>query len=238
MPMTNEVPPRPAVSLRRLVPIVLLVAAGAAFVAAGGHKWLTLSRLAQNRAWLCAFTARLGWAGVALYVAVYAVVVALAVPGGAILTVAGGFLFGTWVGAVSAVIGATCGAACVFLAARAGFGDLAQRAGPFLARLEAGFRADAFNYLLFLRLIPLFPFWLVNLIPALAGVSLPIFLAATFLGIIPGTFIYASLGSGFGQVVAQPDLAIVFRPNVLAPIAALAVLALVPVWYRRRKRDR
>ena len=178
-------------------------------------------------------------AGAALYVAAYAVVVALAVPGGAILTVAGGFLFGTWIGASCAVVGATCGAACVFLAARAGLGGLAERAGPFLARLEAGFRADAFNYLLVLRLIPLFPFWFVNLIPAMAGVSLPVFLAATFLGIIPGTFVYASLGSGFGQVVAHPDLAIVFRPSVLAPIAGLAVLALVPVCYRRwRQRSR
>jgi uncharacterized membrane protein YdjX (TVP38/TMEM64 family) len=237
--MPDAAPPRPAVSLRRLVPLALLLAAATAFVAAGGHKWLSLAGLAQNRAWLCGFVERSGVAGAALYVAVYAIVVALAVPGGAILTVAGGFLFGTWIGGSCAVVGATCGAACVFLAARAGLGGLAERAGPFLARLEAGFRADAFNYLLVLRLIPLFPFWLVNLIPAMAGVSLPIFLAATFLGIIPGTFVYASLGSAFGQVVAQPDLAIVFRPSVLAPIAGLAVLALVPVWYRRwRQRSR
>jgi uncharacterized membrane protein YdjX (TVP38/TMEM64 family) len=234
-----DAPPRPAVVLHRLVPLALLLAAGAALVAAGGHKWLSLAGLAQNRAWLCGFVERSGVAGAALYVAVYAIVVALAVPGGAILTVAGGFLFGTWIGASCAVVGATCGAAGVFLAARAGLGGLAERASPFLSKLEAGFRADAFNYLLFLRLIPLFPFWLVNLIPAVASVSLPVFLAATFLGIIPGTLVYASLGSGFGQVAAQPGLAIVFRPSVLAPIVGLAVLALAPVWYRRwRKRRR
>ena len=118
----------------------------------------------------------------------------------------------------------------------AGLGGLAQRAGPFFGKLEAGFRADAFNYLLFLRLVPVFPFWLVNLVPALAGVRLGTFLFATFIGIIPGTFVYASLGSGLGRIVEQPDLAIIFHPSVLGPIVGLAVLALIPVWYKRRQR--
>jgi uncharacterized membrane protein YdjX (TVP38/TMEM64 family) len=164
------------------------------------------------------------------------VLIALSIPGGVVLTITGGFLFGTWLGGLCAVTGASLGAAGVFLAARAGLGGLTQRAGPLLGKLEAGFRADAFNYLLVLRLIPLFPFWLVNLVPALAGVGLPTYLLATFIGIVPGTFVYASLGNGLGAVVEQPDLGIVFQPSVLLPIVGLAVLALVPVWYKRRRR--
>ncbi|MFZ3237750.1 MAG: VTT domain-containing protein [Stellaceae bacterium] len=234
--MPDTATPPSGISLRRLLPLGVLVAAGMGFVVAGGHHYLTLSALAAHRTWLCALAARWGLAAVLLYVAAYAALVALSVPGGAILTIAGGFLFGTWVGGLGAVVGATAGAAAIFLAARAGLGGLTRRAGPFVAKLEAGFRADAFNYLLFLRLVPLFPFWLVNLVPALAGVGLPVFVLATFVGIIPGTFVYASLGNGLGKLVAEPDLEILFRPSVLGPVIALGMLALVPVWYRRRQR--
>jgi len=92
--------------------------------------------------------------------------------------------------------------------------------------------ADAFNYLLVLRLVPIFPFWLVNLVPALVGVRLPTYVLATFLGIVPGTFVYASLGNGLGSLVEEPDLAIIFRPSLLVPIVGLALLALVPVGYK------
>jgi len=102
-----------------------------------------------------------------------------------------------------------------------------------VGKLEAGFRADAFNYLLVLRLVPVFPFWLVNLVPALVGVGLPTYMLATFLGILPGTFVYASLGNGLGSLVEEPDLAIIFKPSVLLPIIGLALLALVPVGYKR-----
>jgi uncharacterized membrane protein YdjX (TVP38/TMEM64 family) len=223
-------------SLRRLTPLGILVVAGVTFVVAGGHRYLTFSALAENRLWLCGLAAHWGFVAAIAYIAAYAAVVALSVPGGAILTIAGGFLFGLWLGALCAVVGATSGAVWIFLAARAGLGGLAQRAGPFFGKLEAGFRADAFNYLLFLRLVPVFPFWLVNLVPALAGVRLGTFLFATFIGIIPGTFVYASLGSGLGRIVEQPDLAIIFHPSVLGPIVGLAVLALIPVWYKRRQR--
>jgi len=234
--MPDDTPPRPGFSARRLVPLGLLAAAGFAFVVGGGHRYLTFAALAENRDWLCGLVARWGVAAAFIYIAAYAVLVALSVPGGVVLTIAGGFLFGTWLGGLSAVTGATFGATGVFLAARAGLGGLAQRAGPFFGKLEVGFRADAFNYLLVLRLVPLFPFWLVNLVPALAGVGLPTYLLATFIGIIPATFIYASLGSGLGSVVDEPDPAIAFRPSVLLPIAALAALALIPVWYKRRRR--
>src|SRR4029077_2980000 len=159
------------------------------------------------------------------FIAVYATLVALSVPGAAILTLAGGFLFGTWIGGLCAIIGATLGATAIFLAARAGLGGLAQRAGRFVGKLEAGFRANAFSYLLVLRLVPIFPFWLINLVPALVGVRLPAFMLATFLGIIPGTFVYASLGNGLPSLVEEPDPAIIFKPSLYVPIAGLALLA-------------
>lgn len=234
--LPDDVRLRPTRSARRLLPLGLLLAGGLAFVVAGGHRYLTFAALADNRDSLCDLAARWGCVAALVYIAAYSALVALSVPGSAVLTMTGGILFGTWLGGLYAVIGATLGATVVFLAARAGLGGLAQRAGPFFGKLEAGFRANAFNYLLVLRLVPLFPFWLVNLIPALARVSLPTYLVATFLGIVPATFVYAGLGSGLGDMVAAPDLARVFRPNVLVPIVALAVLALVPVWCRRHRR--
>ena len=231
--MAEDISPRTAISLRRLAPLGLLVAAWIVFMLAGGHRYLTFAALAENRDWLYSLVRDWGFLAAFAYIATYAVLVALSVPGAAILTIGGGFLFGTWVGAACAVIGATLGATAIFLAARAGLGGLAQRAGRFVGKLEAGFRADAFNYLLVLRLVPIFPFWLVNLVPALVGVRLPTFMLATFLGIIPGAFVYASLGNGLGSVIAEPDLGIVFKPSVLGPIIGLAFLALLPVGYRR-----
>jgi uncharacterized membrane protein YdjX (TVP38/TMEM64 family) len=223
------------ISARRLVPLGLLVVAGIAFIVAGGHKYLSFAALSENRDWLCSLVKSWGIVAALLYVAVYSLLVALSVPGAAVLTIAGGFLFGTWLGALCAVIGATLGATMIFLAARAGLGGLAQRAGRFIGKLEAGFRADAFNYLLVLRLVPIFPFWLVNLVPALVGVRLTTYVLATFLGIIPGTFVYASIGNGLGDVVEEPDLRILFKPSVLVPIVGLALLALIPVGYKRRR---
>jgi uncharacterized membrane protein YdjX (TVP38/TMEM64 family) len=234
--MPDPVPPPSPISLRRLMPLAILVAVGIGFVAVGGHRYLTASSLAEHRAWLCGLVARWGAGAAFLYVIVYAAAVSLSLPGAAVLTIAGGFLFGTWIGGSCAAIGASLGAACIFLAARAGLGGLTQRAGPFFKKLEAGFSANAFNYLLVLRLVPLFPFWLVNIVPALARVPLPTFLLATFIGIIPGTFVYAGLGDGLGKVVEQPDPDILVHPRVLGPILALVLLALLPVWYKRRQR--
>jgi uncharacterized membrane protein YdjX (TVP38/TMEM64 family) len=231
--MPYQTSPQNGISARRLVPLGILVAAGIAFVALGGHHYLTFAALAENRDWLCSLVQRWGFVAAALYIAVYAGLVALSVPGAAVLTIAGGFLFGTWLGALYAVVGATLGATGIFLAARAGLGGLARRAGPLIGKLEAGFRANAFNYLLALRLFFIVPFWLVNLVPALVGVRLSTFILATFFGIIPGTFVYASLGNGLGSVVGEPGLAVLLRLNVLGPIIGLVILALIPVGYKR-----
>jgi len=163
----------------------------------------------------------------------YALMTAFSIPGGALSTIVGGYLFGLWLGAASAVVGATIGAIAVFLAARTALGDaLRARTGSALRRMEEGFRRDAFSYLLVLRLVPIFPFWLVNLVPAFCGVPLRTYALATLIGIVPGCFVFASVGSGLGAVLDRgetPDLKIIFEWHILLPILGLALLALLPV---------
>jgi uncharacterized membrane protein YdjX (TVP38/TMEM64 family) len=229
--------PRPF-SVRRLVPLGALVVGAVVFIALGSGRYLTFAALADNREWLLALVADSGAIAALAFIVVYAALVALSFPAAELLTIAGGFLFGRWLGTFYAVIAATIGATVVFLAARAGLAGLAARAGPWAQRFEAGFRRDALSYLLVLRLIPLFPFWLVNLVAGAAGLRLSVFVAGTFFGILPGTFVYANLGTGLGALVAagrRPGLSLLLAPSVLLPILGLAGLSLVPVLYRRRR---
>ena len=167
----------------------------------------------------------------------YIAMVAFSLPGGLVATLTGGFLFGTVFGGLLTVFGATIGATAIFLAAKTALGEtLREKAGPKLRKLEDGFGKNAFSYMLVLRLVPVFPFFLVNLAPAFLGVPLRTYVVATFLGIIPGTFVFASLGNGLGAVFdagRDPDLGLIFEPEILGPILALALLALLPVVYRR-----
>lgn len=224
-------------ALGRFVPLLVLVLALVAFFVFRLDRYLSFAMLRDHRTVLMAFVARHAVVAALGFIALYAVATAVSLPGGAVLTVAGGFLFGTVLGSICAVIGATIGAAGLFLAARTAVGDsLRRRAGPWVRRMKQGFRDNALSYLLFLRLVPLFPFWLVNLVPALLGVPLRTFVIGTFFGIIPGGVVYASVGSGVGAVFDAgrvPDLGIIFRPEILLPLLGLAVLALVPVVYKR-----
>ncbi len=232
--MADETPP--SVAARRFVPLGILVLAGGLFAVLGGYRYLTFAALADNREWLVGLVARAGAASALVFIFAYAGLVALSFPAAELLTIAGGFLFGRWLGTAYAVIGATSGATIMFFAARAGLAGLAARAGPRAQRFEAGFRDNALSYLLVLRLVPLFPFWLVNLVAGAVGLRLRVFLLGTFIGIIPGTFIYASLGTGLGTLVAaggRPGLAILCRPAVLLPILGLAALSLLPILYKR-----
>ena len=170
----------------------------------------------------------------------YALVVALSIPGALIMSLAGGFLFGTWLGGALVVIGATSGAVAIFLIAKTALGELLrEKAGPWLSKMEEGFKEDALSYLLVLRLVPLFPFWLVNLVPAFLGVNVATYSLATFIGVMPGCFIYASVGNGLGAVFDagdDPNLSIITQPEIIGPIVGLAILALIPAVYKRMKR--
>lgn len=235
--MTEPTPAASRLSLRRLLPLIVLAAGLAAFFALGLHKYLTLDTLRDNRQALAGWVAD-NWLLAALaYVGAYIAIVAFSLPAALVATLTGGFLFGTVFGGLLTVVGATIGATLLFLAARTALGDMLRaKAGPKLRKLEEGFGENAFSYMLVLRLVPLFPFFLVNLAPAFLGVPLRTYVVATFLGILPGTFVYASLGNGLGAIFEagrDPDLGLIFQPQVIGPILALALLALVPVVYRR-----
>jgi uncharacterized membrane protein YdjX (TVP38/TMEM64 family) len=223
----------------RFLPLAILLLAIVVVLASGLAEYLSFEQLKQNRSQLLDFVDRHAVLAPLLFMAIYAAVIALSIPGGAVLTVAGGFLFGIGLATLYVVVAATAGASLVFLAAKTALGDsLRAKAGPWMRRMEAGFRENALNYLLFLRLIPAFPFWLVNLVPAFLGVPFPTYVVGTFLGIIPGTLVYASVGNGLGAVFEagqSPDLGIIFRPAILLPIVGLAVLAILPVAYRKIK---
>jgi uncharacterized membrane protein YdjX (TVP38/TMEM64 family) len=223
--------------LRILLLPAILIAAVAVYFGFGLGEFLTFETLASNREWLLRQVTNSELVTVATFIAIYAGAVALSVPGAALLTVTGGFLFGPVHGTVYAVVGATLGATLLFLLARTVFRELFRAwAGKYLARLEDGFKRNALSYLLFLRLVPLVPFWLVNLVPALLDVSLRTFVIGTFFGIIPGTLVYASVGNGLGAILAQggrPDLGIIFSPEILLPILGIAALSLVPAIYKR-----
>ena len=224
-------------SVRRLAPLVLLLLGLGVGYAMGWHDYLNFESLKENRAVLQAVVADYGLVAIAGFVALYALVVALSFPGGSFLTLVSGFLFGTWFGGIAAVLGATLGATAVFLAARTAFGDsLRAKAQGHLEKMSQGFERDAFSWLLVLRLVPLFPFFLVNLVPAFTKISLSNYVVATFVGILPGTFVYASIGRGFGVLFDQgktPDLSVFSRAEILLPLIGLAGLSLVPVVYRR-----
>ncbi len=228
--------------LYRLGPLAILGAGLVLFFVLGLDRFIGLDALREHRGWLAGRVEENALLAGLSFVAIYALIVAFSIPGGALLTVVAGFLFGTVPAAVCVVVGATLGASGVFLAARTALGGMLRaKAGPALRRMEEGFRENALNYLFVLRLIPLFPFWLVNLVPAFLGVSLRDYVIATFFGIIPGTFVFASLGNGLGAVLdagGTPDLRIMFTPDILIPIAGLAVLALLPVAYKKFKAGR
>lgn len=231
-------------SVAKLIPLVLIVAGLVAFFAFGLHDYLTFDQLKQHRAALNAWVGENSIVAPLLFGAAYVVIVAFSLPVASLATLVVGFLFGIVLGSIVVVVGATLGAVILFLAARYALGDyLRSKTGGAIKRMERGFREDAFSYLLVLRLVPLFPFFLVNLVPAFLGVSTRVFVLATFIGIIPGSVVYVSVGNGLGAVFDKgkdPDLGIIFEPEILLPIIGLAVLAMVPVVYKRiaRKRPR
>lgn len=231
---------RTGFSIGRLWPLAVLVLGLGLFFALGLNRYATLDTLRDNRQALSAWVAANELEAALVYMGVYALMVAFSVPGALVATLTGGFLFGTVIGGFCTVVAATIGATILFVAAKSALGDvLRARAGSSIARMEEGFRENAFSYLLVLRLVPIFPFFLVNLAPAFLGVSLLTFVGATFIGIIPGTFVFASLGNGLGAVFdagGTPDLGLIKQPQVIGPLLALAALALVPVIYRRFRR--
>ncbi len=229
-------------TLRRLLPVAILLAGLATFLLLGLERYFSYDMLGRHQATLTEWVAAHRPLAALAFLLAYAIMVAFSLPIAVVATPLGGFLFGTWTGGCLSVIGATLGSIAVFLAARYAFRDLFRaRAGATLARFEEGFRHNDFNYLLFLRFVPVFPFWLVNIVPALLGMPLRRYALATMLGIVPAAIIYASVGAGLGTVLErgeQPDLGIIFEWRILLPLLGLAALALLPVVFARLRRQR
>ena len=231
-----------ASAIKRWLPLAVIAAGIAAFFALGLNKYVTFDALRDNRTVLTQFVENQGLLAVLLFIVIYAVSTALSLPGGAVLTIAGGFLFGAWLGSAYVVIGATIGSVAVFLIAKTALGDsLRARAGPALKKMEAGFQENALSYLLVLRLVPLFPFFVVNIVPAFLGVRLRTYVIATFVGIIPGSFVFATVGAGLGSIFDSsqeftPGAAL--TPEVITALVGLAVLSLLPVAYKKLKARR
>lgn len=229
--MTNAQPS----GLGRKLPFLLILVA-AAIGAFALRDQISFAALAENRADLLAFRDANYALAVLGFMAAYVVIVAFSLPGATVATLTGGFLFGLFPGVVFNVVAATIGAVAIFLAARSGFGDrFAERLearGGTVARIQAGLRENEWSVLLMMRLVPVVPFFLANLIPAFLGVRLSRFAITTGLGIIPGGLVFTSVGAGLGAVFARgeaPDLGIIFAPHVLLPILGLAALSALPL---------
>lgn len=263
---TPDAGQKPRLTFARILPLLVLAGAVALVFAMGWQDYLRPRVIADSTDALQTFVVEHRYLAVALFMAVYIVVVALSIPGAGILTILGGFLCGWVIAGPAVIVAATIGATVIFLVAKTSIGDvLRARAGPFLDRFAKGFEEDAFNYLLFLRLVPIFPFWLVNIAPAFLGVRVRTFFVTTLVGIIPGTLAYSyvggSLDSVFTSAQADPgfqsclaeemsgaraagscnlpvDFGDLITPQILIAIVALGVLALIPVVIRRVRRAR
>ncbi len=227
----------------RVLPLAVLLALLAWALLSGVTDRLSLSSLRDNREALRDAVEARPLLSLLIFTAVYAAVTALSIPGAVFVTLAGGFLFGVMRGSIATTIGATIGATVVFLIVRLAAGDMVRRRlGDRAARFETGFTQNAFFYLLSLRLIPVAPFWLVNLAAGAFRTPLRDFVAATFLGVIPAVVIYSGVGASLDAIFAEnrtPDLSLILDLRVLLPLLGLAALSLAPAAFKAwRKRSR
>jgi uncharacterized membrane protein YdjX (TVP38/TMEM64 family) len=235
-PMPAEVDkPRPG--WMRLAPLLVIVAGLALGYAFGLQDYLSLNYLAESREALKAYVAGNQALSIGAFAVVYILAVAFSFPAASVLTIFGGFLFGWEIGGPLVIVSATIGACILFLAARSAFGDFfRKKIGGKAAILAEGFKKDAFSYLLVLRLAPVFPFFVINIAPALFDVPLRTFALATAIGIIPGTLAYSYLGEGVGSVLdaaqqagTEASISDLVTPQITLAFLALAAVAAIPL---------
>jgi uncharacterized membrane protein YdjX (TVP38/TMEM64 family) len=231
-PAPSECSPAPRSSTwKKLILLAVFAAALIAFFVFDLKNYLTLETLKANRDRLLAYTEANYATAVAAYLSLYCILVALSLPGAVILTLAGGFLLGPVRATLYVNIGATTGSTLAFLAARYILRDWVQaRFGHRLSAMQEGFEKNGFMYLLTLRLIPIFPFFVINVLAGLTRISLRTYVAATAIGIIPGSFVYAYAGRQLGTINSLSEIA---TPRVLLAFTMLGLLALLPVAYRK-----
>lgn len=239
------------------LPLAAIAALFFAFWQTGLLEQLSLSNMIMHRQAMAGWVEANWLVALLAYMALYAALVAISFPGASFLTIVSGFLFGGLVGGFATIIAATCGAIIIFLAARSSFGEaLQKRAGGFVAEMLKGFHEDAFQYLLILRLAPIFPFWVINIVPALCNMALMPYALATLIGIIPGTLAYSYMGAGLDSVIAAQESAnpgcaakgsCVIEPGalitgeLLLAIVGLALISILPLaikkWRQHKPAD-
>ncbi len=228
----------------RFAPLVLIVGGVGAALALGAPHYLSLDTLREQRAVLVAFVAAHPWQSMAVYLGAYTLLIALCLPGALVMTLTGGFLFGLLVGGAAAATSVTAGSVVMFMVARTALGDIIRARFPQggkMHRLEARIREHAFSYLLMLRLMPALPIFLVNIAAGFVRMPVSTYTAATLIGVIPSSLIYASIGAGLGHIFDKGEtlnMTVALDPQVAWPIAALALLSMSPPivhWLRRRR---
>ncbi len=225
--------------LKKFIPIVIIVALMIIAYFSGVGKYLTYDNLKAHHSTIKDFVAAHPFLTPLIFIGAYIVMAALSLPGAAILSVFGGFLFPHPFSTIYVVIGATIGATLIFLAARTALGELLyKKAGKLLSKMEKGFKENAISYLFFLRFVPIFPFWIVNLAAAFFRVSLWPYLWTTFIGIAPGSFVFTQAGVGLSAIFetgAEFSLATVFNMNIRIALIALGIFALIPIIVKKLK---
>ncbi len=242
--------------IKKFLPLAIICLLFASFFALGLDEYLSFAYVSENRDKLIELVETHYALALLLYFVFYIIAVAASLPGGLLLTISGGFLFGWFVGGLVTVVAATVGATVLFLIAATSIGAaLHKKAGPWLTKLENGFQENALSYLLFLRLVPAFPFWLVNIAPAFLGVKLRTYIVGTFFGIIPGTFVFAYLGTGLDSVITEQqqifqqckanggtdcklefELGSLITTEIIYSFIALGVVSLIPVVLKKLRK--
>ncbi|MBT3394512.1 MAG: TVP38/TMEM64 family protein [Waddliaceae bacterium] len=230
-------------SFKRFIPIAIIIAVTIAAYFFGVGEYISIENFKRHRVFLLKLVDAHAIMAPLLYIALYTLSTALSIPGGALLTIFGGFLFGQPYSVIYVVIGATLGAIVIFLSARTALGEtLSKKAsGPRMTKIKNGIKENAVSYLLFLRLVPLFPFWLVNIAPALLNISLWTFSWTTFVGIIPGTFAFSQAGTGLGSILDSNEPFSVqgfFTTEMKIAIIALAIFALIPIVVKKLRKGK
>lgn len=226
-------------NIKKLGPLLFLILIFILFYVFGLNKYFNFSVLQKYHHFLKEEVGHHLFLALFLFGVLYIAVTAASLPIAAFLTILGGFLFGPVLSLLIVDISATLGTTILFLTVKTSFGELFQKkATLWIKKMEKGFQENSFSYLLFLRLVPIFPFWAVTIVSALLGVHLRTFFLATLIGIIPGTFVYSLVGNGLGVLLKEgrtPDIYIVLRPEIFWPLCGLALLALIPILYKKRK---
>ena len=225
----------------RIMPIIILILGVALFFALGWYHYLSLETIKNNYQRLIHLTSNNYITSCFIFSVTYMLIVAFSIPGASVMTLAGGFLFGIYIGSILVVFSATIGAIIVYLAVKSALGNiLKNKAKGNIEKMRNGFEKNAFNYLLSIRLIPVFPFFIINIVCGVLSIKFKDFCLATLIGIIPGSVIYVWVGTGFGYALQQGRelrLGIIFEPQFIMPIMALAVLSLIPTFYKKLKKD-